>query len=65
MVIDEIATLLSVARNDKRGLRYSLDSSAKGGLNKLSPYKQAKAKLALCHSKIKGTAIKIFDGGWV
>jgi len=29
MVIDEIATLPTVARNDKRGLRHSLDSSAK------------------------------------
>jgi len=30
MVIDEIATLPTVARNDKRGLRHSLDSSANG-----------------------------------
>jgi hypothetical protein len=29
MVIDEIATLPTVARNDKRGLRHSLDSSAR------------------------------------
>jgi len=43
-----IATLPTVARNDKRGLRHSLDSSANGGLNELSPYEQAKAKLALC-----------------
>ena len=60
MVIDEIATLPTVARNDKRGLRHSLDSSAKGFLMSKNLYIYLKGFFFLLIFPIFHFAYEIF-----